>query len=66
MLPGRPKRLATIDLHVHYLDAVSGEDVIAESRVRRRGKSIIFAEVEARTPDGRELAHGECSWKISS
>ena len=64
LLPERPRRLATIDLHVHYLDAVTGEDIVAESRVRRRGKSIVFVEVDARTPAGRELAHGEASWSL--
>lgn len=60
----RPKRLATIDMHVQFLDAVVGEDVIAEARVRRRGKSIAFLEVDVRTAGGREVAHGELSYRI--
>jgi uncharacterized protein (TIGR00369 family) len=64
-LDERPKRLATVDLHVHFLDAVVEEDVIAEARVRRRGRSIVFVEVEARAADGREVAHGELAWRIS-
>ncbi len=61
----RPKRLATVDLHVHFMDAVVEEDVVAEARVRRRGKSIVFVEVEARAADGREVAHGELAWRIA-
>jgi uncharacterized protein (TIGR00369 family) len=64
MLADRPSRAATIDLHVQFLDAVSGEDVIAEARVRRRGKSIVFVEADARTDGGRALAHGEASWVV--
>lgn len=60
-LDARPSRLATIDLHVHYLEAVEDGDVVAEARVRRKGKSIVFVEVEANTTDGREIAHGEVS-----
>jgi uncharacterized protein (TIGR00369 family) len=64
MLPERPRRAATIDLHVHFMDAVAGEDVIAEARIRRRGKSIVFAEADARTPSGRGIAHAETSWSL--
>ena len=64
MLSERPSRAATIDLHVQFLDAVTGEDVIAEARVRRQGKSIVFVEADARTDSGRALAHGEASWVV--
>jgi acyl-coenzyme A thioesterase PaaI-like protein len=51
-----PRRVVTIDLHVHYLDAVADEDVIAEARVRRQGKSIVFVEIDAQTnADGKSL-----------
>ena len=61
----RPRRVATIALHVHYLDAVVDEDVIAEARVRRQGKSIAFVEVDALTRTGREVAHGEVSCRLT-
>jgi uncharacterized protein (TIGR00369 family) len=64
-MPVRPRRLVTIDLHVHYLDAVSDEDMVAEARVRRRGKSLVFLEVDVRTDAGREIAHGEVSCRVS-
>jgi acyl-CoA thioesterase len=62
----RPRRLATIDLYVHFLDAVVDEDVIAEARVRRRGKSIVFVEIDALTSAGREVAHGEVSCRLTA
>jgi len=61
----RPRRLATIDLHVHYLDAVADEDIVTEARVRRRGKTVAFVEVDARTDSGREVAHGEVSCRVN-
>lgn len=61
LLEARPSRLATIDLHVHFLEAVQHDDVVAEARVRRKGRSVVFVEIEAATPDGREIAHGEVS-----
>ena len=65
-LDAPPRRLLTIDLHVHYLDAAVNEDVVAEARVRRRGRSLVFLEVEARGADGREIAHGEICYRVSA
>jgi uncharacterized protein (TIGR00369 family) len=63
----RPKGgAATIDLHVHYLDAVADEDLVAEARVRRRGRSRVFLEVEARTDAGRVVAHAEVCYRVRS
>ncbi len=61
---GFPKFLATIDLHVHYLGAVVKKDVIAEAWVRRRGRSILYLAVDAKTEDGGQVAHGELSYRI--
>jgi uncharacterized protein (TIGR00369 family) len=62
----RPRRLATIDLHVHFLDSVRDLDIVAEARVRRRGGSVVFVEVNVRSSDEREIAHGEVSCRIST
>ena len=66
LFPERPRRVATIDLHVHFLDLVVDEDVVAEARVRRQGKSIVFVEIDAQTSAGREVTHGEVSCKLSA
>lgn len=63
-IDGPPRRLVTVDMHVAYLDAVAGEDVVAEARVRRRGRSIVFVEAEARTDGGRDVAHGEIIYRV--
>lgn len=63
-LPHRPKRLATVDMHVHYLEGVRGEDMVAEARIRRRGRSIVFVAVEVHSDAGRQVAHGELSFRL--
>ncbi|MGH7819420.1 MAG: PaaI family thioesterase [Candidatus Binatia bacterium] len=65
-LEAPPRRFVTIDLHVHYLDAVVAEDVIAEARVRRRGGRVVFLEVEVTAADGRGVAHGELSYLVAT
>lgn len=65
-LDGPPRKLVTVSLHVQYLDGVASEDLIAESRVRRRGRSIVFLEVEVKTAAGREIAHGELVYRVSA
>lgn len=64
-VPQMPRKLLTIDMHVHYLDACVEEDLIAEGMVRRRGRSIVFLHVDAKTASGKDVAHGELSYKLS-
>lgn len=63
-LTQRPKAVATIDLHVHYLEAVVDEDLVAEARVRRSGRSIAIVGVDVHTAAGRAVAHGELSFRV--
>jgi uncharacterized protein (TIGR00369 family) len=63
-LEALPRKMLTIDLHVHYLDAAIGEDLIAEGITRRRGRSTIFLEVDAFTDSGTVVAHGEMAYKL--
>jgi uncharacterized protein (TIGR00369 family) len=48
-------RFATIDLHVQFMGAVTGGDVVAEGWVVRRGRRIVFGQAEARAGDSGEL-----------
>lgn len=59
-----PRKLLTIDIHIHYMDAAVEEDVIAHAWVRRRGRSTIFLAVDTFTASGKEVAHGELSYRI--
>lgn len=45
----------TVDMHVMFLAAARGA-VIAEGRVIRAGRSILFAEAEVRTENGETVA----------
>src|SRR5213079_3600800 len=56
---GRPTFDAgTLDLSVDYLAAAIGEDIVAEARVLRRGKEIVYAEVDVANDAGKRIAKG--------
>jgi acyl-coenzyme A thioesterase PaaI-like protein len=42
----------TIAMQINYLNAVAGEDAIAEAWVERRGRSLAFCRVAVRTACG--------------
>jgi uncharacterized protein (TIGR00369 family) len=56
-------RGTTIGFSVTYLEAARGNDVVADARVIRRGKQIIYLEVTL-TSDGREVARGLVTYKL--
>jgi len=47
-----------LDLSVVYLAAAIAEDVVADARVLRRGKEIVYADVEVRNDEGKAIARG--------
>src|SRR2546427_26730 len=49
---------STLDLSVDYLAAAIGEDIVAEAEVLRRGKEIVYAEVDVRNDGGKRIAKG--------
>src|SRR5204863_365649 len=75
---GRPTFDAgTLDLSVDYLAAAIGEDIVAEAEVLRRGKEIVYAEVDVRNDEiflnqvtvsergsGRVVATGTVTYRI--
>ena len=48
----------TLDLSVNYLSAAIGEDIVAEAKVLRRGKELVYAEVDVRNDGGKPIAKG--------
>ncbi len=46
----------TIDLSTSFIGAGTGPRLVAEARVLKNGRSIIFAEAEARNEDGSLVA----------
>lgn len=46
----------TVSCHVSYLAAAIGTDVVAESRLLRKGKALCFVETGVETRDGKAIA----------
>ena len=49
---------STLDLTVNYLAAAIGEAVVATADVLRRGKEIVYSQVDVRTDAGKRIAAG--------
>ena len=54
---------STLDLSVNYLAAAIGEDVIATAAVLRRGKEIVYCDVDVRTDAGKRIAIGLVTYR---
>ena len=57
-------RGATADLSVSYLSAARGVDLVAEARVMRRGRSLVFIEVDVTASTGERIAKGLVTYKL--
>ena len=56
----------TVNMQVQYMDAVRGEDAIAEAWVEKRGRSLVFLRAEVRTASGVLAATGALVYKVAS
>jgi uncharacterized protein (TIGR00369 family) len=63
-LDSPPRKLLTIDLHIHYFDAAIEENLIAEGWVKRRGRSTAFVGAEVTSASGKLLAEGNMAYRI--
>ena len=57
-------RGGTTNLTVSYLAAAHAVDLIAEARVLRRGRTVVFVEVNVITPDGTPIAQGLVTYHL--
>ena len=57
-------RGATIDLTVNYMAAAEGVDLTAEAQVIRRGRSVVFVDVNVTSPTGERIAKGLVTYKL--
>jgi uncharacterized protein (TIGR00369 family) len=64
-LDERPRRSATISMQIQYLGTVRSGDLIGEARVRRRGRTVVFLDVDALGADGAAVAHGEVAYLVT-
>jgi uncharacterized protein (TIGR00369 family) len=58
-------RLTTVSMSVQYLSVAPGEDIIAEGRCTRRGRSLNFAQVVVTSTGGKRLAEGMLTVNVS-
>jgi len=58
-------RGTTIGFSLSFLSAARGVDLVAEARVRRRGREICNGEVVVRDPKGTEVAQAIVTYKLS-
>lgn len=57
---------STIEMSVRYVQPVRQEDLVAEGWVSRRGKRVVFCEVEVRTASAVKVATGDLIYIIGS
>ena len=61
-----PRPFSTIELSVRYLAPVRQEDLVAEGWVTRRGRRVVFCEVEVRTAAAVKVATGNSIYVVDS
>lgn len=57
-------RGATASMTVNYLAAAQSVDLIAEAQVIRRGRSVVFADVDVFSPTNERIAKGVVTYKL--
>ena len=55
---------ATVSMTVNYLAPAQQIDLIAEARIIRRGRSLVFLDVDVLAPDGERVAKGQLTYKV--
>jgi len=53
-----------VALTVNFVGAARGQDVTATARVVRRGKTLVFVDVDATSADGTVVARGLVTYKL--
>ena len=59
-----PSRGATANLSVSFLAAAQAVDLLAEARVIRRGRSLVFVDIDVATTAGQPVAKGLLTYKL--
>lgn len=57
---------STIEMSVRYVQPVRQEDLVAEGWVVRRGRRVVFCEVEVSTASGVTVATGDLIYVVGS
>jgi uncharacterized protein (TIGR00369 family) len=60
-----PMGFSTVDLHIQYLNALVGEDAVAEGWIVQRGRSMVFCEAEITgASSGKRIARSVLTYKL--
>ena len=57
-------RAVTVNLTVTYLAVASKEDLLAVARVLRRGRNLVYLDVEVRSASGSAIARGLVTYRL--
>ncbi len=57
-------RGSTVSMTVTYMAPASHEDISATARVLRRGRSLVYLDVDVQTASGVSVAHGLVTYKL--
>src|SRR5258706_11829147 len=57
-------RGATASMTVNYLSGAGRVDLLAEARVIRRGRSVVFVDIDVISPAGERIAKGLLTYKL--
>jgi uncharacterized protein (TIGR00369 family) len=60
----RGVRASTVSMTVQYVGAARRSDLVVHARTRKRGKELIFTEIEATDADGSLVAHAVQTYRI--
>ena len=64
-VPPEITRGATATMTVNYLSAAEAVDLTAEARVIRRGRSVVFVDIDVVSPSSERIAKGSLVYKLS-
>jgi uncharacterized protein (TIGR00369 family) len=59
-----PLRGTTVGLSINFVAAARGQELTADARVIRRGKSLCFCDVDVTDRDGALVAKGLVTYKV--
>lgn len=62
--PSRGMKASTVSLTINFLSAAIEKDIFATGTVRRRGRELIFCDVNIKDNDGKDIACGSMIYRI--
>jgi acyl-coenzyme A thioesterase PaaI-like protein len=63
---GRFEPMTTVQLQLSFLRPVPGDakELLLATRILRKGKNLVFGEVQLSAPDGRLAAHATTTYAL--